>query len=67
MVIYKIIRKFTMITKLKYKKSQLVTNHRDKLANKYSSVNSRGEPSFMEVVFGIAILVGIFTLIWRLI
>lgn len=56
-----------MITKVKYKKSQLVTNHRDKLAKRYSSINSHGEPSFMEVVFGIAILVGIFALIWCLI
>lgn len=56
-----------MITKVKYRKSQLVTNHRNKLAKKCSSVNGRGEPSFVEVVFGIAILVGIFALIWCLI
>lgn len=56
-----------MITKVKYRKSQLVANHRDKLAKKCSSVNSCGEPSFMEVVFVIAILVGIFALIWCLI
>lgn len=56
-----------MTAKVKYKKPQLVANHRDKLAKNCSSVNSHGEPSFMEVVFGIAILVGIFALIWCLI
>lgn len=55
-----------MSTKIKPKKPQLVANHRDKLANKYSLVNRRGEPSFMEAVFGMAILVGIIALIWYL-
>lgn len=66
MVIYKIIRKFAMITKVKYKKTQLVAKHRDKLAKKYSSVNSRGELNFMEVVLSIAILAGVFALIMYL-
>ena len=56
-----------MSTKTKTTKAQLVTNHRDKLAKKYSSVNSRGELSFMEAVFSMAILVGIIALIWYLI
>lgn len=56
-----------MTAKVKYKKPQLVANHRDKLAKKYSSVNSRGELSFMEAVFSMAILVGIIALIWCLI
>lgn len=56
-----------MTAKVKYKKPQLVANHRDKLAKKYSSVNSRGELSFIEAVFSMAILVGIIALIWYLI
>lgn len=56
-----------MTTKVKYKKTQLVANHRDKLAKKHSSVNSRGEPSFMEAVLSIAILAGVFALIRHLI
>lgn len=56
-----------MGTKIKTTKTQLVAKHRDKLAKKHSSVSSSGELSFMEVVFGIAILVGIFALIWYLI
>lgn len=56
-----------MSTKIKPKKPQLVTNHRDKLVKKYSSVNKRGEPSFMEAVFSMAILVGIIALIWYLV
>ena len=56
-----------MSTKIKPKKPQLVLSHRDKLAKKYSSVNRRGEPSFMEAVFSMAILVGVITLIWYLV
>ena len=56
-----------MSTKIKPKKTQLVANHRDKLAKKYSSVNRRGEPSFMEAVFSMPILVGIIALIWYLV
>lgn len=56
-----------MRAKIKPKKQQLVASHRDKLAKKYSSVNRRGEPSFMEVVFSLAILVGIIALIWYLV
>ena len=56
-----------MTAKVKYKKPQLVANHRDKLTKKYSSVNSRGELSIMEAVFSMAILVGIIALIWYLI
>lgn len=56
-----------MRVKIKPKKPQLVANHCDKLSKKYSSVNRRGEPSFMEVVFSMAILVGIIALIWYLI
>lgn len=56
-----------MTAKVKYKKPQLFANHRDKLAKKYSSVNSRGKLSFMEAVFSMAILVGIIALIWYLI
>lgn len=56
-----------MSTKTKTTKAQLVAKHRDKLAKKYPPVNSRGELSFIEVVFGIAILVGIFALIWCLV
>ena len=55
-----------MSTKIKPKKPQLVANHRDKLAKKYSSVNRRGELSFVEAVFGMAILVGVIALIWYL-
>lgn len=55
-----------MSTKIKTKKTQLVAKHRDKLAKKYSSVNSRGEPSFVEVVFSVAFLSGLITLIWYL-
>jgi hypothetical protein len=55
-----------MSTKIKPKKPQLVASHRDKLAKKYSSVNRRGEPSFIEVVFSMAILVGVIALIWYL-
>lgn len=56
-----------MTAKVKYKKPQLVANHRDKLAKKYSSVNSRGELSFMEVVLSMAILASISALIMYLI
>lgn len=56
-----------MSTKIKPKKPQLVASHRDKLAKKYSSVNRRGEPSFMEAVFSMAILVGVIALIWYLV
>ena len=56
-----------MTTKVKYRKAQLVANHRDKLAKKCSSVNSHGELSFMEAVLSMAILVGIIALIWYLI
>lgn len=56
-----------MRAKTKPKKPQLVANHRDELAKKYSSVNRRGESSFMEVVFSMAILVGIIALIWYLV
>lgn len=56
-----------MRAKIKPKKPQLVTNHRDKLAKKYSSTNRRGEPSFMEAVFSMAILVGVIALIWYLV
>ena len=55
-----------MIAKIKPKKPQLVASHRDKLAKKYSSVNRRGEPSFMEAVFSMVILVGVIALIWYL-
>ena len=56
-----------MTAKIKPVKPQLVAKHRDKLAKKYSSVNRRGEPSFMEAVFSMAILVGVIVLIWYLI
>ena len=56
-----------MRAKIKPKKPQFVANHWDKLAKKYSSVNRRGEPSFMEAVFSMAILVGIIALIWYLV
>lgn len=56
-----------MTTKVKYKKTQLVASHRDKLAKKYSSVNSHIEPSFFEAVFSMAVLAGVITLIWYLI
>ena len=55
-----------MSKKIKPKKPQLVASHRDKLAKKYSSVNRRGEPSFMEAVFSMVILVGVIALIWHL-
>ena len=55
-----------MRAKIKPKKPQLVASHRDKLAKKYSSVNRRGEPSCMEAMFSMAILVGIIALIWYL-
>lgn len=55
-----------MIAKIKPKKPQIIASHSDKLAKKYSSVNRRGEPSFMEAVFSMAILVGIIALIWYL-
>lgn len=53
-----------MRVKIKPKKPQLVVGHREKLSQSYSSVNGRGEPSFIEAVFSIAILLGI---IWCLI
>lgn len=56
-----------MRAKIKPKKTQLVSSHSDKLAKKYSSVNRCGEPSFMEAVFSMAILVGVIALIWYLI
>lgn len=56
-----------MSAKIKPKKPQLVANHRDKLAKKYSSVNRCGEPSFMETLFSMAILVGVIALIWYLV
>ena len=56
-----------MTTKVKYKKTQIVASHRDKLAKKCSSVNKHIEPSFLEAVFSMAILVGVITLIWYLI
>ena len=56
-----------MRAKIKPKKPQLVASHRDKLAKKYSSVNRRGEPSCMEAMFSMAILVGVFALIWYLV
>lgn len=56
-----------MTIKVKYKKTQLVASHRDKLSKKYSSVNMSGEPSFMEAVLSMAILVGVFALIMYLI
>lgn len=52
-----------MTAKIKPENPQLVASHRDKLAKKYSSVNRRGEPSFMEAVFSMAILVGVIVLI----
>ena len=52
-----------MRAKIKPKKPQLVASYRDKLAKKYSSVNRRGEPSCMETVFSMAILVGVIVLI----
>ena len=55
-----------MKANIKPKKPQLVASYRDKLSKKYSSVNRRGEPSFMEVMFSMAILVGIIALIWYL-
>lgn len=61
------IRKFAMTTKVKYKKTQLVASHRDKLAKKCSSANRRGEPSFLEAVLSMAILAGVIALIWYLI
>lgn len=56
-----------MNTKIKPKEPQLVANYRDKLDKKCSLVNRRGEPSFMEAVFSMAILVGIIALIWYLV
>ena len=56
-----------MTAKIKPEKPQLVASHRDKLAKKYSSVNRCGEPSFMEAVFSMAILVGVIALIWCLV
>lgn len=56
-----------MTTKVKHKKTQLVASHRDKLAKRCYSVNRRGEPSFLEAVFSIAILAGVIALIWYLI
>lgn len=56
-----------MTAKIKPKKPQLVANHPDKLSKKYSSANRRVEPSFMEAVFSMAILVGIIALIWYLV
>lgn len=56
-----------MRAKIKPKKPQLVANHRDKLVKKCYSVNRRGEPSFMEAVFSMAILVGVIALIWYLV
>lgn len=52
--------------KVKCKKMRLVASHRDRLTKEYSSVNMRGEPSFMEAVFSTAILVGVIALIWYL-
>lgn len=56
-----------MTAKTKPKKPQLVANHRDKLAKKCYLVNRRSEPSFMEAVFSMAILVGVIALIWYLV
>lgn len=55
-----------MRAKIKPKKPQLVASYRDKLVKKYSSVNRSVEPSFMDAVFRMAILVCIIALIWYL-
>lgn len=56
-----------MKAKIKPKKPQLVASYRDKLAKKCCSVNRRVESNFMEVVFSMAILVGVIALIWYLV